>query len=313
MNKNQKIIIIGGSVVVALLIGLMIFLIVRDGKGNSSDDDKIRALEMTQDSLKLANDQLVLTNEFDQLNAEFSQYEGQQVYLKNDSLVQQYNQSRAKVQQLLDELEREKKNNKRDNARSQARIRELEAEIGTLKGIVKHYLEEIKRLGEENEGLRNELAQANERYTEAASQASAAQASNERLSQTVKLAKKLNITALTLRAYNRKDKPEKKVNKAAKFGVSFSVSPNNTASAGMKTIYVRVLTPEGTLLGGGASFNYDGSNVAASASRQIEYANDEVPVSIYVPVTTTLTAGDYRVEVFCDGYRLGSKSFTLEK
>lgn len=299
--------------VVALLIALMVFLIVRDSQGTTNDDDKIRALELTQDSLKLANDQLVLSNEFDQLNAEFSQYEDQQVYLKNDSLVKQYNQSRDRIRELLDELDREKKNNKNNQAKNQERIRQLEAEIGTLKGIVKHYLEEIKRLGEENEGLRSELAQANERYTAAASQASAAQASNERLSQTVKLAKKLNITALSLRAYNRKDKVEKKVNKAAKFGVSFSVSPNNTAAPGMKTIYVRVLTPEGTLLGGGQSFSYDGSNVGASASRQIEYANDEVPVSVYVPVTTTLTAGDYRVEVFCDGYRLGSRSFTLEK
>lgn len=313
MNKTQRLIIIGGSVVVALLIALMVFLIVRDSQGTTNDDDKIRALELTQDSLKLANDQLVLSNEFDQLNAEFSQYEDQQVYLKNDSLVKQYNQSRDRIRELLDELDREKKNNKNNQAKNQERIRQLEAEIGTLKGIVKHYLEEIKRLGEENEGLRSELAQANERYTAAASQASAAQASNERLSQTVKLAKKLNITALSLRAYNRKDKVEKKVNKAAKFGVSFSVSPNNTAAPGMKTIYVRVLTPEGTLLGGGQSFSYDGSNVGASASRQIEYANDEVPVSVYVPVTTTLTAGDYRVEVFCDGYRLGSRSFTLEK
>lgn len=313
MNKTQKLILIGGGSLVVLLIALMVFLIVRDSTSSGSDDDKIRALEMTQDSLRLANDQLVLTNEFDQLNAEFSQYEDQQVYLKNDSLVKQYQESRDRIQSLLAELDREKKNNKSNQQKNQARIRELEAEIGTLKGIVKHYLAEIQRLGEENEGLRTELAQANERYTQASAQAASAQASNERLSQTVRLAKKLNITALSLRAYNRKDKVEKKVNKAAKFGVSFSVSPNNTASAGMKTIYVRVLTPEGSLLGGGGSFQYDGATVAASASRQIEYANEEVPVSVYVPVTTTLTAGDYRVEVFCDGYRLGSKSFTLEK
>ena len=313
MNQNQKIVIFGGSAVVALLIALMVFLIIKDSNGGPADDDKIRALEMTQDSLRLANDQLVLSNEFDQLNAEFSQYEGQQKYLKNDSLVKQYNESRERIRQLLDELDREKKSNKANNARNQERIRQLEAEIGTLKGIVKHYLEEIKRLGEENEGLRTELAQANERNSTLATQASEAQASNERLSQTVKLARKLNITALTLRAYNKKDKPEKKVNKAAKFGVSFSVSPNNTASAGMKDIYLRVLTPEGTLLGGGSSFSYDGSTLQASASRKIEYANDEVAVSIFGPVTATLTAGDYRVEVLCDGYRLGSRSFTLEK
>lgn len=310
MNKQQKIIIGCGAGVVAVLIGLIVFLIVSEYSG-SGDDEHIRALEEV-DSLRLANDQLVLTNQFDQLNAEFSQYEGQQVYLKNDSLVQQYNASRDRIQKLLDELDREKKKGKADRARSEQRIRELEAEIGTLRGIVKHYLAEIQRLGQENEGLRTELAQANERNTALASEASAAQASNAQLSRTVAVAKKLNITALRLSGYNRKDKHEKKVNKIAKFGVSFSISPNNTAAPGMKDVYVRVLTPEGTLLGNGGSFSYDGASVQSSAHRAIEYANDEVPVSIYVPVTTTLTAGDYRVEVFCDGNRLGSKSFTVQ-
>lgn len=310
MNKQQKIIIGCGAGVVAVLIGLIVFLIVSEYSG-SGDDEHIRALEEV-DSLRLANDQLVLTNQFDQLNAEFSQYEGQQVYLKNDSLVQQYNASRDRIQKLLDELDREKKKGKADRARSEQRIRELEAEIGTLRGIVKHYLAEIQRLGQENEGLRTELAQANERNTALASEASAAQASNAQLSRTVAVAKKLNITALRLSGYNRKDKHEKKVNKIAKFGVSFSISPNNTAAPGMKDVYVRVLTPEGTLLGSGGSFSYDGASVQSSAHRTIEYANDEVPVSIYVPVTTTLTAGDYRVEVFCDGNRLGSKSFTVQ-
>lgn len=310
MNKQQKLVISVGAAVVAILVGLIVFLIVSEYSG-SGDDEHIRALEEV-DSLRLANDQLVLTNQFDQLNAEFSQYEGQQVYLKNDSLVQQYNASRDRIQKLLDELDREKKKGKADRARSEQRIRELEAEIGTLRGIVKHYLAEIQRLGQENEGLRTELAQANERNTALASEASAAQASNAQLSRTVAVAKKLNITALRLSGYNRKDKHEKKVNKIAKFGVSFSISPNNTAAPGMKDVYVRVLTPEGTLLGNGGSFSYDGASVQSSAHRAIEYANDEVPVSIYVPVTTTLTAGDYRVEVFCDGNRLGSKSFTVQ-
>lgn len=310
MNKQQKLVISVGAAVVAILVGLIVFLIVSEYSG-SGDDEHIRALEEV-DSLRLANDQLVLTNQFDQLNAEFSQYEGQQVYLKNDSLVQQYNASRDRIQKLLDELDREKKKGKTDRARSEQRIRELEAEIGTLRGIVKHYLAEIQRLGQENEGLRTELAQANERNTALASEASAAQASNAQLSRTVAVAKKLNITALRLSGYNRKDKHEKKVNKIAKFGVSFSISPNNTAAPGMKDVYVRVLTPEGTLLGNGGSFSYDGASVQSSAHRAIEYANDEVPVSIYVPVTTTLTAGDYRVEVFCDGNRLGSKSFTVQ-
>ncbi|MCH5242251.1 MAG: hypothetical protein J1F67_07480 [Muribaculaceae bacterium] len=305
MNKTQKIIIFGGAGAVLCLIALVIILIIN----NASRTDQVNEARAEMESLRLANDRLMLTNEFNQLNADFSQYEDQQIYLKNDSLVQQYNEARLKVEGLLAELDEQKKN----NAANRKRIKELEGEIATLKGIVKHYLEEIRRLGEENEGLRQELAQSNERNEKLSTQYTQATTQNKELSQTVKLAKKLNITGLSFQAYNKKGKTEKNITKAKQLGVSFIVSPNNTASAGMKDFYIRILSPEGALLGGDISFELDGSNVAATAKRQMEYANEELSVSVYWDVNTTLTPGDYTVEVFADGYRLASRHFTMKK
>lgn len=305
MNKNQKIILFSGICVVAALVALIVILIVNNNR-SVTDANEAQA---RVDSLKLVNDQLVLTNEFNRLNADFSQYEDQQVYLKNDSLVQKYNEARLKVEGLLKELNAEK----RSNSQNRQRIKQLENEIKTLKGIVKHYLEEIKRLGEENEGLRQELQQVSQKNEQLSTQVTQATKSNEELSQTVKLAKKLNITGLSLNAYNKKGKNEKNVTKARQLGVNFIVSPNNTASAGMKDFYVRILSPEGSLLTGGGSFKIDGQTMQATAHRQVEYANDETSVSVYWDVNTTLTPGDYTVEVFCDGYRLASRHFTMKK
>ena len=305
MNKNQKIILFSGLGVAVALIALIIVLIVNNNR-SVSDANEAQA---RVDSLKLVNDQLVLTNEFNRLNADFSQYEDQQVYLKNDSLVQKYNEARLKVEGLLKELNSEK----RSNAQNRQRIQQLEGEIKTLKGIVKHYLEEIKRLGEENEGLRQELQLVSQKNEQLSTQVTQATRSNEELTQTVKLAKKLNITGLSLNAYNKKGKNEKNVTKARQLGVSFIVSPNNTAAPGMKDFYVRILSPEGSLLTGGGNFKIDGQTVQATAHRQVEYANDEISVSVYWDVNTTLTPGDYTVEVFCDGYRLASRHFTMKK
>ena len=221
MNKNQKIILYGGIGVLVCLIGLVVFLII----SNSRRTNEINEARAETENLRLANDRLLLTNEFNQLNADFSQYEDQQKYLKNDSLVQKYNEARLKVEGLLTELNQEKKS----NAANRKRIKQLESEIATLKGIVKHYLEEIKRLGEENEGLRQEIQQVTERNQQLASQVTQATSKNEELSQTVKLAKKLNVTGLSLHAYNKKGKNEKNITKARQLGVSFTVSPNNTA------------------------------------------------------------------------------------
>lgn len=305
MDKNQKIIIFGGGGAILCLVALVIILII----SNSARTDEVNEARAETESLRLANDRLMLTNEFNQLNADFSQYEDQQIYLKNDSLVQKYNEARLKVEGLLSELQQEK----RSNAANRQRIKQLEGEIATLKGIVKHYLEEIRRLGEENEGLRQEIAQVNEKNQQLSTQVTQATTKNQELTQTVKLAKKLNITGISLQAYNKKGKVEKNITKARQLGVSFIVSPNNTASAGMKDFFIRILSPEGMLLGGTDSFSLDGSNVAATAHRQMEYANEELSVSVYWDVNTTLTPGEYTVEVFADGYRLASRKFTMKK
>lgn len=305
MNKNQKTILWVGIAAVACLVALVIILIV----SNSSRTASLNEAEARADSLELANDRLVLTNEFNQLNADFNMYEDQQIYLKNDSLVQQYNQAKMKVEGLLQELNAEKKS----NAANRARIKALESEISTLKGILKHYLEEIDRLSKENEGLRKEVQEVRSRNEQLTSAVTVATKNNEELTQTVKQAKKLNITGVRFMALNKKGKQEKNITKAKQLDVSFTVSPNTTAAAGMKDFYVRIVTPEGTLLGGNISFPMDGTNVPATAHRQVEYANDEVSVTIYWDVNSTLTAGDYTVEVFCDGYRLASRHFQMSK
>lgn len=305
MNKNQKIIIYGGISVLVCLIGLIIFLII----SNSRRTNEVNEARAETENLRLANDRLLLTNEFNQLNADFNQYEGQQIYLKNDSLVQKYNEARLKVEAMLTELNQEKKS----NAANRKRIKELESEIASLKNILKHYLEEIKRLGEENEGLRQEIQEVTQRNQQLSTQVTQATSKNEELSATVKLAKKLNITGLTFHAYNKKGKNEKNITKARQLGVSFIVSPNNTAPAGLKDFYVRILSPEGSLLGNGGTFEIDGQNVTSTAHRQMEYANEEMSVSVYWDVNTTLTPGDYTVEVFADGYRLASRHFTMKK
>lgn len=309
MNKNVKIIVYTAAGVLVALIALIIVLIVNDNHNTVARNEA----EARADSLAIANDQLVLTNEFNQLNADFNQYEGQQIYLKNDSLVQKYNAARMKVEGLLSELNAEKQSHNKDMAASRAKIKKLEGEISTLKGIVRHYLEEIKRLGEENAGLKQEIAQVQQKNQQLSTQVTQATASNEQLTQTVKLAKKLNITGLSLNAYNKKGKKEKNITKARQLGVHFTVSPNSTAAPGMKTFYLRIISPEGSLLSGGGSFTIDGQSVQATASRNLEYANEEMSASIYWDVNTTLTPGDYTVEVFCDGYRLASRHFTMKK
>ena len=308
MNKNQKRILFGALGVFVALIALMVVLIVQNARHSNVANlmqEQVDSLRVENDRLELAN----LTSEFDRLNSEFSQYEDQQLKISNDSLVQQYNEAKERVNSLLQELDREK----RSNRANREKIKQLENEITTLKGIAKHYLEEIKRLNEENEGLRQELSTEKNRNDNLARENATVSRNNAQLAETVQLAKKLNITGLSLTAFKKNDKTEKNITKAKKLGVSFTVSPNNTASAGRKNFYIRIISPEGSLLGSGPSFSYDGTTITSTAMREMEYDNNELRVSVYWTVNTTLTPGDYTVEVFADGYRLGTGRFTMKK
>ena len=211
------------------------------------------------------------------------------------------------MEALLKELNAEK----RSNSQNKQKIKNLEAEIATLKGIVKHYLAEIKRLGEENEGLRKEIEEISQKNEQLSSAVTTATTKNEELTQKVQLAEKLTLTGVSLQAFNKKGKAEKKVKKAKTLGVSLTITPNNTAKPGLKDVYVRITSPEGNLLKGNGSFSAEGTQLEYTTKRQVEYANEELSTVIYWDVNTSLTAGEYTVEIFIDGNRLTSRRFKL--
>lgn len=264
------------------------------------------ALEQEKEQLELALEQQQLSNEYESLNNEFAQYENQTSLLENDSIVQKYSAAKAQVEKLLQELKNEKN-------KSAAQIAKLKGEIETLKGILRTYVEQINELKQQNQQLtaeNEEVKAQNQRLNQTVENV---QADNRQLSERMTLAEKLNVTGVTLNALKKNGKNEKNVTKAAQLKVGYSVAPNNSTPPGQKVIYLRLTNPEGQLLGNAGSFPFEGGKVPFTAMKSIEYTGDEVHDQIYWNVTSTLTPGTYTVELFTDGYRLCSRTFTLKK
>ena len=119
----------------------------------------------------------------------------------------------------------------------------------------------------------------------------------------------MNLTPL-----NKKGKREKNVTKARQLEVTFTIPQNNSTPVGEKTIYLRITSPEGELLGNAGSFSFEGASLKCTARKNIEYQGEEIGgIKIYWDVNATLTPGDYTVELFADNYRLASRRFTLKK
>ena len=302
MKKLNIIFIIGGCVVAALIAWLVIANISAKRSLSEARNEKEQILmDMAQRDLQ---------REYDDLNSEFEQFENSRQYIMNDSakreLNEKYEAARLQVEKLQQELSNQKK-------KSAAEIVKLRNEIETLRNLLRHYVEEIDRLNKENQALRTENEEIKEQNRNLSSRVEETSRRNEVLSERMTLAEKLNVTGLSLTPLNKKGKTEKKVQKAVQLAVTFTIPQNNSTPVGEKTIYLRLVSPSGQLLGGGGNFSFEGASVPCSAKKVIEYAGEEMSgITIYWDVNTPLIAGEYTVELFADNYRLISRTFNLK-
>ena len=300
---KRNMIIIAAAVALAMLAGWLVFSTVKANKKAAAANERLEQFELDRA-------QADLEREYQDLNDEFAQFENSRQYIKDDSIKRELNDKYEAARLQVEKLQQELANQKHKSA---AEIAKLRSEIDTLRNLLRHYVEEIDRLNKENEALRTENKEIKERNTRLNNQVAETSRRAEALSERMTLAEKLNVTGLTLTPLNKKGKKEKKVTKAVQLVATFTIPQNNSTPVGEKTIYMRIISPSGQLLGQGGTFAFEGGNVEYTAKKSIEYAGEEIGgITIYYDVNTPLIAGDYTVELFADNFRLISRSFTLQ-
>lgn len=110
------------------------------------------------------------------------------------------------------------------------------------------------------------------------------------LSQQVAIAAQLDAININLTQLDKHQKATKKLKKAKALQVSFALAKNVTAASGNKTVYVRVNTPTGALLGGGGSFNYENRSLQCTMKRTVEYGGKETPMTLYYNINQACRA-----------------------
>lgn len=248
-----------------------------------------------------------LAAEYDIQYKKLSAGQGEQKFsLATDSLISQILAERAKVEQLQKEL-------KASKATSAKRIDQLSREVTTLRNVLRTYVVQIDSLQATNERLRAENTEVKENYNRLTSQAQ--QLSNEKahLTDRVKLAAKLDATAISVTPIDKRGKHTKTLSKVVNLQIRFTISKNVTAEVGEKTFYCRITQPNDELLvkAGAGTFAFEGKQIPYSIRREIEYNGEETPLVMYWPVEESLQSGTYQLRIFADGNLIGSASFSL--
>jgi len=245
-----------------------------------------------------------LSDEFSQLAV---QYEGYELNVNNDSIIELFEAEKMKVQRLREELRTVKSTNT-------SRISELKKELATVRGVLKTYIAQVDSLNKINSELQEENQTVTRKFQEAKSNASQLSKEKEQLSERVTMASQLDATNISIKPVNKRGKDENKVTKVTQLNISFTITKNITAPTGEKSIYLRIAKPDDDVLVKSASnvFAYENKNIAYSIRKDIEYSGEEQSVTVYWKVEEFLQSGTYRVDIFADGNLIGKKTFSMQ-
>ena len=247
-------------------------------------------------------DKKEMENEYQQFARQYSEMKTQ---INNDSIVAQLTAEQERTQQLLDELRRTKSNDAREISR-------LKKELATVRAVLRSYVLEIDSLNRLNQNLKDENNRMRGQYEEATRQIEGLNTEKASLSEKVAIAAQLDAIGINLTLKDKKSKTTEKLKKAKALQVSFSIAKNVTAPSGMKTVYVRITSPTGAVLGGGGTFSYENRNLECSMKKTIEYTGNETPMTLYWNIAQSMVEGTYKVSIFADGNMIGSKNFSLK-
>ena len=195
-----------------------------------------------------------------------------------------------------------------------AEITRLKKELKTVRAVMRSYILQIDSLNQLNTKLANENRKVKERYKEASKTITTLSEEKEALTQQVELASQLDAQGINMYPAKKNGKRVDKIKKAKKFVIDFIIAKNITAPTGEKTIYVRITAPDGTVLtkDPSALFKYENRELDYSIKKYIEYAGEDLPITLYWDIEEFLQPGRYRVHIFADGNMIGYNDFNIE-
>lgn len=246
-----------------------------------------------------------LQEEYEDLAIQFDGY--QNLDIRNDSLQDLLSREQQRVQDLLEELRQTKASNAR-------RISELKKELATVRTVMKDYVRQIDslnatnaRLTAENQQFKVENQQVRTRNEELAQ-------ANTVLTETVTRAAMMEVTACTFSMLNKNDKKTRMVSHLRKLQFDFTIAKNITCTPGLKDLYVRVMDPQGNLLGETEEqlFSFESGEIPYSLKQEIEYTGEAYEGSCYQAIDKAVN-GFYTIDFFCEGNLIGSFPFQVKK
>lgn len=307
-KDNRKLIY---GILIAALIGTWIYIIYDKSKTR----DTVTALQtrvVNVDSARNAIQQDFLT-----------------ISAKADSLTQNNIQLQGNLADRTADIQKLKSNIgnilKKKNA-SDSELAQAKQMIAELNGKVDNYIAEIDKLKGENQQLTASNQQLNTEKTQlTADKAGLEENLNSTLSQKKQLEEKVDV-ASTLHASgigiaairvsgSGKEHETTTAKRANLIRIGFNLDENRITPSGTKDIYVVVTGPDGKPITEGTTFNTREEGEKAFTSKvSVNYEQGKpTPVSFDWKQNERYKEGDYHIDIYNNGFKIGQGTKTLKK
>ncbi|MCC9135154.1 hypothetical protein ACFSKU_12530 [Pontibacter silvestris] len=305
-RSNRKLFIIGLLVVLLSINGILIYMNYQKKEKTEEQAEIIRVKNS-----ELENQIKV----YEALKADFERQsqELQSMGLENDSLESQI----AAITSDLNELRgfRKRSYSLADQRRFRDRASAFEKQL-------KEKDAEIARLKEDNEVLYTENTTLKNTQTQLSDSLTTFKTANRSLSDKVRVASRLEAQNLSVNIVNQrgKEKDDKdnefKAKRVDKIRVAFKLAKNDVATKEPKTVYMRLIEPDGAALynlsTGSGAFQVDGEDIFYTAKRDFVFDNTQQQLSFSYDKNAEYKKGEHTVELYADGFMIGKTSFVLK-
>lgn len=273
-----------------ILAAALIFLVVMyfDQKNKMVDMETV----LTQEKDSLQNELRLMVHGYDTLKTD------------NDTLMASLQKEKKRIVQLLSV-----------NASSIQLIKKYRAEIGTMRDIMKGYIVQIdslntmnQQLVAENTGIKQQISDVQNTNVELTKV-------KEELTSKVTVASVIqakDINAITL---NKKRKETTRINNIDKLRICFTLRENPIAAPGEKEVFMRVIRPDSLVITTSQEnlFDFNGNKLVYSASRLVDYMNQDIEMCIFMDNSGDFVVGTYSVELYLENHIIGRTTFAMAK
>lgn len=277
-----------------IILGVLIVLLIALGVQYFRQTSLLRGSEK-----ELTIERDTLQNRLKDLLVDFDE-----IKFDNDTLNQSMIMERERADSLMKRLSSERQ-------WSYAKVKQYEKELGTLRTIMKGYVQQIDSLNQINTKLSKENVTFRKELSSERLRSEMAEEKNQELQSKIRTGAVVKARDITLTALNSKVKEVSKASRASMLRMDCVLSANTITIPGERNVYVRISDSSGAILTDSSSalFEFEGEKIQATAMREVDYQSEDLPVGILYK--GEINSGTYVVQVYMDGYMIGSNEIIL--